>query len=72
MENKNKNKLYLIIMFTLVLIILDQLLKFYIPNVIHEQSIPIIENILQFTYKQNTGGAYQYCDNKYNYTRYCN
>lgn len=55
---KNKNTLF-IFSITIFIILLDQLTKYVISKyMIVSQSIPIIKNILHFTYIQNTGAGF--------------
>lgn len=42
----------------IVIIVIDQLIKFIIVDNLYNSSINIIEGILNFTYIENTGGAY--------------
>ena len=54
---KNKKIIYLISLITSI-IILDQTIKFVIVKKIYNSSINIIKGMLNFTYIENTGGAY--------------
>lgn len=54
---KNKKIIYLISLITSN-IILDQIIKFVIVKKIYNSSINIIKGMLNFTYIENTGGAY--------------
>ncbi len=44
------------LLLTLLLIVVDQIIKFYIESV--KTNINIINGVLRFTYSQNTGGAF--------------
>ena len=52
-----KNKINYILT-GIFLILLDQLIKFFVIKNLYEKSITIIPNILKFTYVENTGGAF--------------
>ena len=59
---KNKNKIYII---TLVLIIIDQLIKIIIKsNMKLYQEIKIIKNFFSIMYLKNTGAAFSILENK--------
>ncbi len=59
---KNKNKIYII---TLVLIIIDQLIKIIIKsNMELYQEIKIIKNFFSIMYLKNTGAAFSILENK--------
>ena len=54
---KNK-RIILVILLTIFLVIIDQLAKFSIINNLYNSTITIFEGILNFTYVENTGGAF--------------
>lgn len=54
---KNK-KVLLLIIIVIILILADQITKICIMDNIYYKSINIIPKILDFTYVENTGGAY--------------
>ena len=54
---KNK-RIILIILLTIFLVIIDQLAKFGIIKNLYNSTITIFEGILNFTYVENTGGAF--------------
>lgn len=54
---KNK-KIIFAILFTISLIVADQLIKFIIVNNLYNSTITVIDNILCLTYVENTGGAF--------------
>lgn len=51
-----KMKLTKLLILILLLILMDQIIKFYIENV--NESIEVLSGVLRFTYSQNTGGAF--------------
>ena len=55
--NQNKKLLFLLIM-VICLIVLDQLIKFVVVINIYNSGITIFKGILNFTYVENTGGAF--------------
>lgn len=54
---KNKKNIILIIL-TIILIIIDQIIKLNVFNKLYNSSISVINGVLSLTYIQNTGGAY--------------
>jgi len=60
MENKRntRNLVIFIILFVTVLVAIDQITKALIVNNIYNLEIKIIDNLLKFTYIENTGGAF--------------
>ncbi len=54
---ENKKLIYLCIMI-ICIIAIDQIAKIAIVNNLYKSSITILEGILNFTYVENTGGAY--------------
>lgn len=54
---KNK-RIILISLFTIFLVIIDQLVKFIIASKLYNSTITIFKGILNLTYVQNTGGAF--------------
>lgn len=54
---KNKRIIF-VILFTILLIIVDQSIKFIVVNNLYNSTIAIIDNILNLTYVENTGGAF--------------
>lgn len=54
---KNKRIIF-VILTTIGLVIFDQLVKFVIVNNIYNSTITIFKGILNFTYAENTGGAF--------------
>lgn len=53
---REKTKLVKILVLILLLILIDQIIKFYIENA--NESIEVLRGILRLTYSQNTGGAF--------------
>ena len=54
---KNK-RIILIVLFTISLVIFDQLVKVIIVNNVYNSTITIFKGFLNFTYVENTGGAF--------------
>lgn len=53
---KEKDKLVKILVMIILLILVDQIIKFYIENT--NENIDILNGFVKFTYSQNTGGAF--------------
>ena len=54
-----KNKHFIFVITIFIIIILDQLTKYIVDKTMYlHQSIPLINNILHFTYIQNTGAGF--------------
>lgn len=58
MIKKIDKKDILIIVITVLIILIDQLAKFFIIKNLYNNSKVIINGVLNFTYVENTGGAY--------------
>ena len=54
---KNKRIIF-VVLITISLVIFDQLVKFIIVNNIYNSTITIFKGILNFTYVENSGGAF--------------
>ncbi len=54
---ENKKIIFLAIMIVLIIVI-DQIIKFAIVKNIYASSITVLEGVLNFTYVENIGGAY--------------
>lgn len=54
---KNK-KIILVVLLTIFLIIIDQLVKFIIVNNLYNSTITVLNEVLNLTYVENTGGAF--------------
>ena len=57
-EGKKNFKPYVIVILVILLIVIDQISKFYIVENIGKQIKNIIPNVLNFTYVENRGGAF--------------
>ncbi len=57
-EGKKNFKPYVIIILVILLIVIDQISKFYIVENIGKEIKNIIPNVLNFTYVENRGGAF--------------
>lgn len=58
---EKKTKVIILIIFVLLLILMDQTIKFYIEK--NNTNITILNGILKFTYSKNTGGAFSIFEN---------
>ena len=57
-EGKKNFKPYVIVILVILLIVIDQISKFYIVENIGKEIKNIIPNVLNFTYVENRGGAF--------------
>ena len=57
-EGKRNFKPYVIVILVILLIVIDQISKFYIVENIGKEIKNIIPNVLNFTYVENRGGAF--------------
>ena len=53
-----KNRIVLVIVISIVLIVVDQIVKFIISNELYNSTIAVVNGVLNFTYVENTGGAF--------------
>jgi len=58
MSNKYNIKIFVIVIMIFILVVLDQLIKYYIITSIYNSSIVVINGFLNLTYVENTGGAF--------------
>ena len=58
MKNKVSVKIFIIVIIIVLLVAVDQLIKLNIANKLYNSSVTAINGFLNFTYVENTGGAF--------------